>query len=89
MFDYIYNITFIYNYIILYNSKKFSLLRIFTYFVSCPKEKISSMNSPDLETESYYGTYLLGYMDYGGADIHYLTIDILTKIVIDIYFIFV
>ncbi len=71
------------------NSKNFSLLIIFTYFVSILKEKNSSMNFPELETEFYYGIYLLGDMDYGGADIHYLTIDILTNIVIDKYFIFV
>ena len=33
------------------------------------------MNSPDIETEPHYGTYLLKDFDCSGYDIQYLTID--------------
>ena len=57
------------------NSKNISLLIIFTYFISCSKDGNSSMNSPDIETEPYYGSYLFKDFDCSGSDIQYLIID--------------
>ena len=57
------------------NSKNISLLIIFTYFISCSKNGNNSMNSPDIETEPHYGTYLLKDFDCSGSDIQYLIID--------------
>ena len=47
----------------------------FTYFISCSKDGSGSVNSPDIETEPYYGSYLFKDFDCSGSDIQYLIID--------------
>ena len=45
-------------------------------FISCSKDGNSNNSYSDKAVEPFHGTYLLGDMDCGGADIQYLTIDI-------------